>query len=263
MSNTELYIPYFREEGLWLDYRKDIQGNSFTWAWERPTTDVQYLAIHHSVTKVRSTWTGFEGAKKYADEIAKFHIDVRGWKGIGYHMIVDPDGILTYVGDVGTARANVKDQNEKVIGICMIGDFTRHLPTDAQITSMHELTWWFDRQRAVWPNLKPTWDEMIRGHKDFQSTACPGSSYPIDMKWRIRTNTVYTPQPDPDPEEPTDPEPPDPDQPPYDPTIPEWGVRLGLEIQMLRDRVSRLERMTLWDWFKQTPQKEQAEREQQ
>jgi hypothetical protein len=263
MADTPLYIPYFRENNLWLDYRKDIRGNSFTWAWERPTTAVRFLAVHHSVTKVRSTWTGEAGAKKYADEIANIHIDVRGWGGVGYHMIVMPDGYLAYVGDVSTARANIKDHNEKVIGICMIGDFTKHLPTDAQITSMHNLTWWFDAQRSTWPNLEPTWDGMVQGHKVLNevfglgATACPGSSYPVDMKWRIKTNTVYTPQPT--PPDPTDPEPPtDPTEPPVDPTPPDNCCEvLSTRIDLLELEINRLKRATLWDWVKGNPTHEE------
>ena len=77
MSNTPLNIPYFMRNNLWLDYRAKIYGNSYTWNWERATTDVQFLAVHHTVTNVRDSWVGEDGAKKYADEIAKFHVDIR------------------------------------------------------------------------------------------------------------------------------------------------------------------------------------------
>jgi len=261
MANTNLYIPYFRDEGLWVDYRKDIKGDSFNWAWDRPTTDVQYLAIHHSVTKIRTTWKGEEGAKKYADEIARIHVDSNNWGGVGYHLVVCPDGTLVYVGDVGTARANIKNHNEKVIGICMIGDFTKHLPTDAQITSMYELTWWFNEQRVVWSNLKPGWDNMVQGHKVLHAmygenpTACPGSSYPIDMKWRMKTNTVYTPQPTP-PSDPIEPEPEPPTEPPTEPEEPSQCCQaLALKSDLLELRINALEDMTLWDWFKRSKTK--------
>ena len=92
---------------------------------------------------------------------------------------------------------------------------------------------------------------MVSGHKRFNPTACPGSSWPVDMKWRVKTNTVYTPQEPEEPEEPTDPEP------PTEPTEPDCCEVLALEVEMLKDRVSRLERMNLWDWFAQTPKKAQ------
>ena len=259
MSDTNLYIPYFRENDLWVDYRKDIKGNSYTWAWERTTTDIQYLAIHHSVTRIRTTWKGVEGAKKYADEIAKIHVDGNKWGGVGYHLICDPNGYLVYAGDVGTARANIKSHNEKVIGICMIGDFTKHLPSDAQITSMHEVTKWFDAQRATWPNLKAPWDAMVQGHKVLHAalgqpaTACPGSSWPIDMKDRIKNNVVYTPQPTPPPD-PTDPEP-EP-EPPGEPSD-DCCEKLSLKVNLLELEVNKLKRATIWDWVKGNPKREE------
>jgi hypothetical protein len=265
MSDTPLYIPYFRDNNLWLDYRAGVKGNSFTWAWERKTTDVQYLAIHHSVTNIRPDWVGVDGARKYADEIATFHISGRGWGGIGYHMIVCPDGYLTYVGDMGTARANVANINEKVVGICMIGDFTKHLPTDAQIHSMHELTWWFDGQRAVWTNLKTPWDTMVQGHKELNKlfgnpgTACPGSSYPVDMKERIKNDIPYTAPPTPptpppvtQPPETGDPEPPPAVTPPPTPPSP-CCQELQVQINNLTQRVTELENKSVWDLIKKTP----------
>lgn len=196
MADTPLHIPWLVDNNKWDDYRLRIWGNSFTWNWERPTHQVQYLAIHHSVTNIRPDWK----PRQYADEIALIH-KKRGWAGVGYHFIVAPDGTVMYVGDVGTARANVLDNNEKVIGICMVGDFTKHLPTDEQITSMHELTSWFMQQLATWPNLKADYNEAVRGHKELcqmfnlPATACPGSSWPVDMKDRIKHGIVYTPQP--------------------------------------------------------------------
>lgn len=279
MSNTDIYIPYFRDSGKWLDYRQGIWGNSYTWDWERKTTDLQYLAIHHSVTNVNPDWVGTEGAKKYSDQIASIH-KARGWAGVGYHFIICPDGTLVYVGDAGTARANVANANEKVMGICLIGNFTKHLPSDQQIHSAHELTWWFDSQRAVWPNLKSSYEEMVGGHKDLNKkfgnpgTQCPGDSWPIDMKDRIKNDMVYSPQPEPTPPpvDPTPPpvdpvEPPPVEPPPVDPTPPpssdcceELRVEihnlkikdeeLKKEIDSLEVRVDELEKMTIWDWIK-------------
>lgn len=281
MSNTDIYIPYFRDSGKWLDYRQGIWGNSYTWDWERSTNDLLYLAIHHSVTKApykdsngnqvnadRLSWT----PKQYADEVALIH-KARGWAGVGYHFLICPDGTLVYVGDAGTARANVANANEKVMGICLIGDFTKHLPSDEQIISAHEITWWFDKQRGVWPKLKSPWDSMVYGHKEMNQifgnpgTACPGSSWPNDMKERIKNRTVYSPQPEPTP--PPEPEPiPEPTPEPIPEPTPEpspdccdeleediEGLKiidesLQNQIANLNKKVLAIEKMTIWDWIK-------------
>jgi N-acetylmuramoyl-L-alanine amidase len=182
MADTPIHIPELKDK--FVDYRKPIWGNSYTWSWERRTDEIRYVVIHHSVTTHDAT----------ADDIALLH-KARGWGGIGYHFVITMDGKAWYVGDVSTARANVLNMNEKVIGICMVGDFTQHLPTDEQIVSCHTLSKFFLEQ-PNWPNLKD-WDDVV-GHKDLKPTACPGLSWPDDMKWRVETGTPYTP---PSPEE--------------------------------------------------------------
>jgi hypothetical protein len=186
--NTPLYIPELGDK--FVDYRNDILGNSFTWSWERPITQVQYLVIHHSVTDASAT----------ADDIALLH-KARGWGGIGYHFVITNDGIVWYVGDIGTARANVLNMNEKVIGICLIGDFTKYLPSDAQIISAHRLCKFLLDVESVPPK---EWEDVV-GHKELQATQCPGDSWNKslegDMWWRIKTGTPYTPQPQPVQEE--------------------------------------------------------------
>ena len=183
MADTALHIPELGDK--FVDYRRDIWGDSFTWCWDRRTDEIDYIAVHHSVTIHEAT----------ADDIALLH-KARGWNGIGYHFVVTKDGKVWYVGDVGTARANVANMNEKVIGICMVGDFTKHLPSDEQITSTYLLCSFFIEQ-PNWPNLH-SWKNVV-GHKDLKATACPGSSWDDQkdgtMWWRIKTGTVYTPPP--------------------------------------------------------------------
>lgn len=188
MSNTPLYIPELGDK--FVDYRNDIWGNSFTWSWERPITQVKYLVIHHSVTSADAT----------ADDIALLH-KARGWAGIGYHFVITKDGRVWYVGDIGTARANVLNKNEQVIGICLIGDFTKYLPTDDQIISAHKLCKFLLDVDSIPPK---EWEDVV-GHKELQATQCPGDSWNKqldgDMWWRIKTGTSYTPQPQPIQEE--------------------------------------------------------------
>jgi N-acetylmuramoyl-L-alanine amidase len=183
MSNIPLTIKSLIDRDKWVDYRDPIWGDSYNWSWERSTNEVLYPVIHHSVTAQTAT----------PDDIALLH-KARGWGGIGYHFVITADGKVWYVGDVGTARANVLDMNEKVIGICLVGDFTKHLPTDDQILSSHDLVKFFI-DAPQWPNIK-SWD-ALKGHKDLQATACPGISWEVEgdsMRWRIVNRYPYSPQ---------------------------------------------------------------------
>lgn len=182
MANTPLYIPELGDN--FIDYRQQIWGNSYTWSWERPITQVKYLVIHHTVTSHDAT----------PDDIALLH-KARGFAGIGYHFVITKDGKVWYVGDIGTARANVLNMNEQVLGISMIGDFTKYLPSDAQIVSAHKLCKFLIDVPSV---PVSSWDQVV-GHKELQATQCPGDSWNKsqsgDMYWRIKTGTPYTPPP--------------------------------------------------------------------
>jgi hypothetical protein len=186
MANTPLYPKTLVERKKWNDYRKGIWGDSFNWSWIRPWNQIKYLVIHHSVTKHEAT----------PDDIALLH-KARGWGGIGYHFVITKDGVVHYVGDISTARANVLNKNEQVIGIMLVGDFTKHLPTDAQIESAHDLCKFFLTETPSIPTLN-SWDQVV-GHKDLGATACPGSSWPNDMRWRILNRKIYSPEPTPEP----------------------------------------------------------------
>lgn len=182
MANTPLKIPELGNK--FVDYRDPIWGDSYNWSWNRSSDQIKYLVIHHSVTKHEAT----------PDDIALLHKN-RGWGGIGYHFVITKDGMVYYVGDIGTARANVADMNEQVIGICMVGDFTQYLPSDEQIVSCHLLCKFFLFSAPSIPSVNG-WEDVV-GHKELQATACPGSSWDKsqdgDMWWRVKTGTPYTP----------------------------------------------------------------------
>ncbi len=202
MANTKLVIPQLGNR--FVDDRDRVWGDSYNWSFNRTLNQVKYLVIHHSVTspyiknpdgtiKREKTW------QEQVDELASLH-KARGWAGIGYHLVITTQGIVAYVGDIGTGRANVLNHNEAVIGINLVGDFTKHLPTDAQINAAHDLCDFF---LFHYPALVNTdgWEDVI-GHKDCASiwnnttvTACPGTSWPFDMKSRIKDNVIYSPAP--------------------------------------------------------------------
>lgn len=194
MPNTVLTPQKLISRGKWNDYRDEIWGDSYNWSWVRPWSQLKYVVIHHTVTKDTAT----------PDDIALLH-KARGWAGIGYHFVIDKAGIVYYVGDISTARANVLNKNEQVIGITMVGDFTKHLPSDQQIESAHDLVEYLLFSTPSIPTLN-NWNQLV-GHKDLQATACPGTSWPDDMRQRIIDRRVYTPQPQPTPEPTPTPEP--------------------------------------------------------
>lgn len=172
MARIDLSIPSLGNK--FVDIRDTIPGDSFNWSWVRPLSGVNYLAIHHSAGPDSQT----------PEQIANYHIQNNGWGGIGYHFVIAKDGTVYYVGDIQTARANVANLNEQVIGICLIGNFiSGRLPASEQLDSAHKLCEFFIGSYPDLPNIG-SW-EGVRGHKELpgQSTACPGDAWPT---WRLK-----------------------------------------------------------------------------
>lgn len=167
MAKIDLNIPTLTNQ--FIDLRDSIPGDSYNWSWVRLLSQVNYLAIHHTAGPPSQT----------PNEIANYHINNNGWGGIGYHFLIGPDGTVYYVGDISTARANVANLNEQVLGICLIGNFTQgRKPTQQQINSAQKLCEFFIFNYPDLTNVT-AWDK-VKGHKELpgQSTACPGDNWP-------------------------------------------------------------------------------------
>lgn len=186
MGNFNFNVPSLGNK--YVDYRQPIIGDSYNWSWVRPLSQVQYLAIHHSAGPDSQT----------PNDIARYHVQSRGWGGVGYHFIIDQSGTVFYVGDLTTARANVANNNHLVIGICLIGSFINgKQPNTAQIRGAHELC---SQLLFRTPELPGTdgWEDVV-GHKRFGATACPGDTWDEYRAKIILGNSQPTPTPTPNP----------------------------------------------------------------
>jgi len=171
MAKIDLTIPSLGNK--FIDLRDSLPGDAYSWSWERPLSQINYLAIHHTGGVDTQT----------PQYLANEHITKNNWGGIGYHFLVSQDGTVYYVGDISTARANVANLNEQVIGIGLIGNFVAgQLPFPEQLDSTHKLCEFFLNYPEL-VNVK-SWDK-VRGHKELpnQSTSCPGESW---QNWRIQ-----------------------------------------------------------------------------
>lgn len=172
MAKTDLNITSLGSK--FVDLRDTIPGDSYNWSWARLLSEVTFLAIHHTGGSDDQT----------PQEIAIYHIASNSWGGIGYHFLVDKTGIVYYVGDISTARANVANLNEQVIGICFIGNFLGNAePTVEQLDSAHKLCDFLITQCPDLINIK-SWD-CVKGHKELpdQTTNCPGDNWNL---WKVK-----------------------------------------------------------------------------
>jgi N-acetyl-anhydromuramyl-L-alanine amidase AmpD len=130
------------------------------------------IIIHHSDSETGDAKT-FHG----------WHL-AKGWAGIGYHFVIKTDGTIQRGRPEDTIGAHSgPNGNGDSIGVCLVGDFTNHKPTEAQMVS---LVWLIkDYLNSKYGELK------ILGHKDVMATACPGAMFPwADLNKRLEGKIV-------------------------------------------------------------------------
>jgi hypothetical protein len=149
-------------------------------------TNPKFIIIHHtaSLNPPNHASKGTEaGAKKYARDIQKFHMDTNGWSDSGHNFLNTTAGILLE-GRHGTLdavkegqcvqSAHAAKQGNKLAGgnqspgIENEGTFMTHTMEAKQWNSLVELC----VELCKSCNIVPA---NIRGHKDFSNTLCPGN----------------------------------------------------------------------------------------
>lgn len=128
----------------------------------RQENQITTIAIHHTV--------GYGTPQSYAH----FHCTNKGWPGIGYHFVIDPDGDIWQTNWLTTISFHANFANPYSIGIALTGDFTDQHPPAAQYDSALNLV------RHLKTTV-PTINNLI-GHKEAPGagTRCPGDTW---LEW--------------------------------------------------------------------------------
>ncbi len=158
----------------------------------RSLAAITHIAIHHSGDPHEFTPAA----------IARYHVNTRGWPGIGYHFYIASDGVIYQTNRLETVSYHVGDNNSYAVGVAFNGDFNDdRLPTEAQLLSGGKLVAWLMALLHI-----P--EENVLGHKEFpgyidsvdctscngqglcqsvaghpRCTDCPGSQWKRDKRW--------------------------------------------------------------------------------
>ena len=135
----------------------------------------QYIVLHHSATE-GATVEAIDAAHRARKDSAG-----KPWLGIGYHFVVGDgrgiaDGLIEptfrWRDQIHGAHAGDRLHNDAGIGICLVGNFDEHPPTERQIASTKELI----------KDLCTTYgieDENVLVHKELSATNCPGKHFDL------------------------------------------------------------------------------------
>lgn len=133
---------------------------------------VHEVILHTSATPPE--WWHGKTVEQMRDMIDQWHRE-RGWRGIGYHLVIAPDGSTAQGRAFTEIGAHVKERNRGTIGICLIPSraivATGHLKTfDAYYTPAQRET-----VRAKIRALSAMTElRRVTGHNDYAAKTCPG-----------------------------------------------------------------------------------------
>lgn len=104
------------------------------------------------------------------EDIHRWHLE-NGWSGCGYHYFVRKDGTV-YIGrDEKAVGAHCLNYNAVSIGICVEGNFNVEAMGEAQYNALLKLIRFICNKYGI---------NKICGHRELNSTDCPGGKFPID-----------------------------------------------------------------------------------
>jgi N-acetylmuramoyl-L-alanine amidase-like protein len=150
--------------------------------------------VHHTVTA--NDYTPEQSASIVL-AIAKYHRDTNGWNDIGYNFLVDQYGQV-FEGrgggiDQPVVGAQAQGYNSQSTGVALLGTFTSAAIPEAAMAALTQLLGWklsvhgvpCEGQLTVisgggslnrYPAGRPVALQRISGHRDGDSTSCPGDA---------------------------------------------------------------------------------------
>ena len=137
--------------------KSNIVPHDYEWARElstRSRTDL--IVIHHTASRPDLT----------VEDIHAMHLGNR-WSGIGYHLVIYPDGSVHQGRPLDAMGAHCEGYNNRSIGVNLTGNFEIEQPTQEQVDALVLLLSDLMRQYNIPP-------EQVTGHNAWNATACPG-----------------------------------------------------------------------------------------
>lgn len=170
--------------------------------------DVFGAVVHHTVST--NTYSLLE-APGVVLAICRYHRNSNGWYDVGYNALIDRFGTI-YEGraggvDRGVIGAHAQGYNGQTTGVALIGNHTSETPSLQAIASLRGWLDWKLRLHGItrservalnstggkvnrFANGKLVFTRPISGHRDFNSTSCPGETLYSQL---IGLQSIFTP----------------------------------------------------------------------
>jgi len=133
------------------------------------------IIIHCSAT--RANWMDGKPTAAKVAEITRWHVQDRGWRTIGYHLLIDRDGTVANGRPIDQTGAHTQGHNTGTVGVCLIGG---HGASERDKFADHFTASQAAALRKVLADLMRTYPTItkISGHNQYAAKACPGFNVP-------------------------------------------------------------------------------------
>jgi len=123
---------------------------------KRTLDKIQFVVLHHSASPPATSF----------QDIREWHMGDRGWEDVGYHFVIDLEGIHSGR-PVDVVGAHCHGQNTQSLGICLTGDNTKsaYRWTSGQKQNLKHLLEWLTVIVGPLP---------VTIHSLLGQTLCPG-----------------------------------------------------------------------------------------
>lgn len=146
------------------------------------------LTVHHAGVRI-NMHTIKNAVINDLQNLLAGHIS-KNYADIAYHLVIDYEGRIWEGRSLAYEGAHVSDNNERNIGVLVLGDFERQKPSVKQLDSLRILSGLL-RDRY---NIKK---HRVYGHRDLSPSKCPGRYlYPHVLGMRAGPEKVFKKTPE-------------------------------------------------------------------
>lgn len=129
------------------------KGKSYPWP-ARSLERIDTIVIHHFASEASLI------------NNANYHINGRGWRGLGYHIVID-NGESKQTNDLSHITNHCSGYNERGIGVSVRGDLSKRPLTELERNLLY----------ATIITLKTLFPKaVVKGHNELTPTTCPCTS---------------------------------------------------------------------------------------
>lgn len=156
--------------------KENAQGKKLLWP-QSYSPSVKMIVVHHTAQTLRDDP---RSPLERMRALYVYHAKTLGWGDIGYHYVIDEDGAI-YEGRAGgdnVIGGHAYCANVGTLGVALMGNFETEEPSQIQVLSLQWLLknltdrYGLDPQHTI--KFHGDSKEVIVGHRDVVSTACPG-----------------------------------------------------------------------------------------